>query len=230
MSPNRSYTRLTRRISVGTFCSHIRYPPFPYARLARTPEYLAQSITEARREGYALGVKLVRGAYHPHELAAHRARIVTRTPAVVDAPSAASSSSPQPEKSLSISPENLPPVWLSKPETDACYNSCVRTILSQVSADVSARTTTVGVLFGTHNWESANGIIDELARQRLGHRTSPAEDAPVCVGDEVAERVTLAQLYGMSDALTNHLVDRVHSSSPFVLKYIPYGNLTEVRP
>ena len=33
----------------------------------------------------------------------------------------------------------------------------------------------------------------------------------------------------MSDALTNYLVDRTRSSSPFVIKYIPYGALSEVR-
>lgn len=32
----------------------------------------------------------------------------------------------------------------------------------------------------------------------------------------------------MSDALTDHLVGRVRSESPFVLKYLPYGNLAEV--
>lgn len=32
----------------------------------------------------------------------------------------------------------------------------------------------------------------------------------------------------MSDALTNYLVDRTRTAAPFVLKYIPYGNLTEV--
>ncbi len=34
---------------------------------------------------------------------------------------------------------------------------------------------------------------------------------------------------GMMATLTNSLVDRVHSSSPFVIKYIPYGRLSEVR-
>ena len=33
---------------------------------------------------------------------------------------------------------------------------------------------------------------------------------------------------GMTAALTNYLVDRIHSSSPFVIKYIPYGGLSEV--
>lgn len=32
----------------------------------------------------------------------------------------------------------------------------------------------------------------------------------------------------MTAALTGHLVDRVRSSSPFVIKYIPYGRLSEV--
>lgn len=33
----------------------------------------------------------------------------------------------------------------------------------------------------------------------------------------------------MTDALTNYIVDRTSSSSPFVLKYVPYGALAEVR-
>ena len=33
----------------------------------------------------------------------------------------------------------------------------------------------------------------------------------------------------MTATLTNSLVDRVHSSAPFVIKYIPYGRLSEVR-
>ena len=35
---------------------------------------------------------------------------------------------------------------------------------------------------------------------------------------------------GMSDELTNHLVERARASAPFVLKYLPYGNLAEVMP
>ncbi len=37
-------------------------------------------------------------------------------------------------------------------------------------------------------------------------------------------------LVGMSDELTNHLVERAQASAPFVLKYLPYGNLAEVMP
>ncbi|TFK85683.1 FAD-linked oxidoreductase [Polyporus arcularius HHB13444] len=182
------------------------------AYLRRTPEYLAQSIAAARDGGYSLGVKLVRGAYHPHEVAAH---------------SAVASSSDQSTHSLSISPDAEPPVWTEKADSDARYNACVRELIAAVRADVGNATPTIGVLFGTHNWESANLIVDELVRQGLGQ---PDAQGVVHVGDEVAERVTMGQLYGMTAALTNYLVDRIHSSSPFVIKYIPYGQLSEVMP
>ncbi len=51
------------------------------------------------------------------------------------------------------------------------------------------------MLFGTHNWESAGLIVDELVRQGLAVQE---EGGVVSVGDEVAERVTLGQLYGAS--------------------------------
>ena len=34
----------------------------------------------------------------------------------------------------------------------------------------------------------------------------------------------------MSDGLTDHLVERTRRASPFVLKYLPYGKLSEVMP
>lgn len=33
----------------------------------------------------------------------------------------------------------------------------------------------------------------------------------------------------MADALTDYIVNRTRSSSPVVLKYVPYGALVEVR-
>ncbi|EIW65190.1 FAD-linked oxidoreductase [Trametes versicolor FP-101664 SS1] len=191
------------------------------AYLRRTPEYLAQSIAAARKEGYALGVKLVRGAYHPHELVAHPS-----TSATVDA----SLASPAMSTSLSISPDPVPPVWTAKADTDARYNAGVRALVAAVREDVArGGQLGLGVLFGTHNWESAGLIVDELVRQGLAVKVE-GEGGVVAVGDEVAERVTLGQLYGMTAALTGHLVDRVRSSSPFVIKYIPYGRLSEVMP
>ena len=34
----------------------------------------------------------------------------------------------------------------------------------------------------------------------------------------------------MADGLTDHLVERTRGTSPFVLKYLPYGKLSEVMP
>ncbi|KAI0641100.1 FAD-linked oxidoreductase [Trametes meyenii] len=189
--------------------------------LRRTPEYLAQSITDARAGGYALGVKLVRGAYHPHELEVHKAALQSR----IDA------TTPSGSHELSISPDNMPPVWLTKDETDSCYNSAVRLLVSLAREDAEKCSRgspgpAIGAMFGTHNRESANLVIDELEKQGL----ATTGQNGVWISDAAMQRVAVAQLYGMCDALTDHLVSRTRSASPFVLKYLPYGSLTEVMP
>ncbi|TFK85682.1 FAD-linked oxidoreductase [Polyporus arcularius HHB13444] len=193
--------------------------------LRRTPEYLAQSIAAARAEGYSLGVKLVRGAYHPHEIEIHRASSASRASVTTSSPRSGT-------HDVSISPDNMPPVWLTKDETDTCYDSSVRMLISLVREDVEACKRTgsppsIGALFGTHNWDSANLVVDELVKQGLAKNVG---DGKVFVSDEAMQRVAVAQLYGMSDELTNHLVERAQASAPFVLKYLPYGNLAEVMP
>ncbi|KXN86159.1 Proline dehydrogenase 1, mitochondrial [Leucoagaricus sp. SymC.cos] len=221
------------------------------AYLRRTPSHLALSLEDARRSNYALGVKLVRGAYHPYELAAHRSK----------------------DSSMSISPDELPPVWFRKDETDRCYNQCVKMLVNAVREDVSGsqhllpvsmsgndaeltpksdiaswtswlkgglsskdtKLPSIGILFGTHNWESAKLILAELVRNGL---TEPLpeergpEDGEVVVGiqPEVVERVAIAQLFGMSDDLTQYLVNRTKADTPFIIKYVPYGALQEVMP
>jgi proline dehydrogenase len=139
-----------------------------------TPNYLAQSLADAKANNYAIGIKLVRGAYHPHELAAHNAN----------------------GNSLSISPGPHPPVWETKPETDNCYNSCAKMLVDAIKADVSSESTTpsIGALFATHNWESANLILDELVKSGLAKEQG--DGGVLTVGDEVTERVTIAHLYG----------------------------------
>ncbi|OSD05698.1 FAD-linked oxidoreductase [Trametes coccinea BRFM310] len=212
LSQGRQHTQELQPLIYATYQAYLR----------RTPEYLAHSIAAARKEGYSLGVKLVRGAYHPHELVAHPS-----TSATADA----SMASPSVSTSLSISPDPVPPVWTSKAETDERYNACVRTLVGAVEEDVRVRGAgnppTIGVLFGTHNWESVNLIIEELTKRGLA---TADEDGRVSVGESVAERVTIGQLYGMTAALTSYLVERVRSPSPFVIKYIPYGRLSEVMP
>lgn len=156
-----------------------------------TPEYIDQSFKLARKEGFSLGVKLVRGAYHPHELSAH-------------------------ESGITISPDALPPVHLTKTDTDSCYNACARVLVSQVRLDVDESATRsgregkgggqrIGVLFGTHNWESCNFILEELARQGLASLETEQQRTVFAISDQVNERITFGQLYGRStcDLLSN---------------------------
>ncbi len=92
----------------------------------------------------------------------------------------------------------MPPVWLTKDETDTCYDSSVRMLISLVREDVEACKRTgsppsIGALFGTHNWDSANLVVDELVKQGLA---KSAGDGKVFVSDEAMQRVAVAQLYG----------------------------------
>lgn len=213
----------------------------------RTPAQLAHDITAARADGFALGVKLVRGAYHPHEIAAHASSppALLADSATLDAVTSPEVSAPAPAPSsevakkskskdrvtLSISPEPVPPVWLVKEDSDACYNACVAMLVGAVAQDLRARRTQqpgVGVLFGTHNWRSCDVVLDELVRAGLATRDavpllhggdgeSKVKEV-VAIPDEVCERVTMGQLYGMSDALTDSIVERTRTSTPFVIK------------
>ncbi|TFK28355.1 FAD-linked oxidoreductase [Coprinopsis marcescibilis] len=231
-----------------------RLQPLVYATyqayLRRTREHLAYSLRDAERNGYALGVKLVRGAYHPHELGAHAA--------------ARGGGADPAAKSVSISPDTLPPVWLEKGETDNTFNDCVKTLIGAVKDDVNleresrkvgtkSRGMGVGVLFGTHNWDSCHLVLNELVRNGLAEVVGLSEDVGVVLQEseglagsagkddgrfgakvrleaDVVERVAIGQLYGMCDDLTESLVRRTVSDAPLVIKYIPYGNLTEVLP
>lgn len=232
------------------------------AYLRRTPSHLALSLEDARINNFSLGVKLVRGAYHPYEVAAHHSK----------------------GSSLSISPDELPPVWVNKDETDRCYNQCVRMLLNTVREDIdqsqnpwiashligpdrtrcgtswiswlkeyvplnlaksvvpsailgsrNTKRPSVGILFGTHNWESAKLVLAELTKNGLAEALldeKRLEDNETIIGikPEVVERVAIAQLYGMSDDLTQYLVNRTKASTPFIIKYVPYGTLHEVMP
>ncbi len=181
---------------------------------------------------------------------------------------------------MSISPDELPPVWSHKDETDNCYNQCVKMLLSAVREDVSSgegdsasnniatgtnhaklnklwsswlkglaftgppathtKLPSIGVLFGTHNWESARLVLAELVNNGLAEALPEEprqEDGEVAikVKPEAVERVAIAQLFGtyatlissflltifwtgMSDDLTQYLVNRTKAPTPFVIK------------
>ncbi|KIY72746.1 FAD-linked oxidoreductase [Cylindrobasidium torrendii FP15055 ss-10] len=187
------------------------------AYLRRTYAHLEQSLKHARANGYTLGVKLVRGAYHPLETSSHQAHIAGKA-------------------SLSISPEPLPPVWQEKSETHFNYDSCAKLLIREIKKDILAQEQAktkgaprIGVLFGTHNWTSCKLILQELVDQGLASIV-PGTEETIAVPEAVTERLVMGQLYGMCDALTEYLVNRTQSAAPLVLKYVPYGALSEVMP
>lgn len=235
----REFNKLT--ISPASSHSSVNVQPLIYqtyqAYLRRTPEYLARSIVESRRENYALGVKLVRGAYHPHEMASH--------------PTTATSSTSSPAeglalKKLSISPDPDPPVWQHKSETDARYDACAALLINYIKSDIhdahngwrlwsrgrEADVPRIGVLFGTHNWASARNILELLTKPDIGlaEKIQEGGEEVYRIGEAATERLTMGQLYGMCDELTDYLVGKTRCSAPFVIKYIPYGALSEVMP
>jgi len=177
------------------------------AYLRRTPEHLRTSIKDAEEHSYALGVKLVRGAYHPHELQYYANTTRIQQP--------------------------MPPVWTEKPETDACYDECISLLVSSVQRAITFKGPDIGVLFGTHNRASVQTILAELQKSRLVEVTSDRTgdgDPALLMNREVVDRVAIGQLFGMSDELTNYIASHVMCPSPFVIKYVPYGALSEVMP
>ncbi|KAF8480788.1 FAD-linked oxidoreductase [Russula ochroleuca] len=181
-------------------------PPLIYvtcqAYLRRTPEYLARSLRDAASNQYSLGIKLVRGAYHEQE-------VMPNSP------------------SLSLTTNaSWPPVFTSKEDTDRCFDAAIAELVRAV-ANADGRGPRVGVLFASHNPGSCAKVLDALVSVGLA---THEEDGMVKLNDLAAERVSLAQLYGMSDTLTDRLATSVKSRAPFVMKYIPYGALSEVMP
>ena len=116
-----SYTAPFKHTFVGTIKFFLKHSIASYTHTSRTPAHLAQSFLDAKAGHYALGVKLVRGAYHLFESTAHAEHVGT-----IQASQRKFSSS------LSISNEELPPVWSEKEETDRCYNACARVLLERV--------------------------------------------------------------------------------------------------
>ncbi|EEB97499.1 hypothetical protein MPER_03168 [Moniliophthora perniciosa FA553] len=167
------------------------------AYLRRTPSHLQLAMKDAQENNYTLGVKLVRGAYHPHEVAASRDRTLGNP-------------------SLSISPEEHPPVWSVKEETDKCYDECIKLLIGWIKDDIQHKGRGQGI-----------GVLQGIAKEE---GVSENGESVVVLGDEVTERLTMGQLYGMNDALSDYLVQRTKSSAPMVIKYVPYGALSEVMP
>lgn len=124
---------------------------------------------EAESGKYALGIKLVRGAYHEQEAV--------------------------PNPRVSISPEGSPPVYLTKAETDASFDDCAKTLVDRISLDVRQNSQpSLSVLFGTHNTESCRLVISLLEQQGLAK--ADALHGTVCLSRSAALRISFGQLFG----------------------------------
>lgn len=124
-----------------------------------------------------MGVKLVRGAYHNLENTSHSESALGRP-------------------SSSISSESTPPVWQSKAETDKCFDDCAHLLVKQVASDFrKGASSSVGVLFGTHNRESCELVLDALEEEGAAVRLGK-EKTVFQISQGVSSRVAVAQLYG----------------------------------
>ncbi|KAG8977809.1 hypothetical protein FRB90_008660, partial [Tulasnella sp. 427] len=172
------------------------------AYLRRNTMHLLRKLELARKEGFVLGVKLVRGAYHAQE--ATRPSPYEPDVTAIKGYLANQSTEGFPQQKAG----SRPPVWDEKYETDAAYDAAASLLLDLL-------------------------ILNGLVSRGLATVKSRTEDGRIeklRIDNRVTERVLFGQLYGMCDSLTNYLASTVEASSPIVLKYVPYGKLSDVIP
>ncbi|KLT41511.1 FAD-linked oxidoreductase [Cutaneotrichosporon oleaginosum] len=190
-------------IVFGTFQSY----------LARAPYLLDMMIADAEANGYALGVKLVRGAYNVADSA----------------------------RWIKEGRSGTNPIWPNKPATDRAYNTSVSKVVETMARQLDGPNPELALsaVYATHNPESVEHVLNELERTGLvkrqvpkgaeGHMTGAV--APLVLRDDVRGKVFVAQLYGMRDDLTDKVAETLDSDGlPVALKYIAYGKLEEVLP
>ncbi|KIR58796.1 proline dehydrogenase [Cryptococcus bacillisporus CA1873] len=170
--------------------------------LCRQPTHLTHAIQHAEAHGYALGLKLVRGAYYLQER----------------------------KKWLNEGRLGADPIWPNKAATDASYDGSISTILTTLSSQLKSShpERALSVIFGTHNSESCDAICDELLKNGLAEKGT---SGLIRLKKDVRGKVRIAQLYGMKDDLTDRNAARfVNDGQPVAFKYIAYGRLEEVMP
>ncbi|KAG9015904.1 hypothetical protein FRB90_004244 [Tulasnella sp. 427] len=225
--PREKQSSLLSRSSTSSSLASSACQPMIYgtyqAYLRRNTMHLLRNLELARKEGFVLGVKLVRGAYHTQE--ATRPSPYEPDVTAIKGYLANQSTEGFPQQK----PGPKPPVWDEKYETDAAYDAAASLLLDLVRRSDAS----VGVIFGTHNHGSCERILNGLVSRGLAKVKSRTDDGRIerlRIDDRVAERVLFGQLYGMCDSLTNYLASTVEASSPVVLKYVPYGKLSDVIP
>jgi proline dehydrogenase len=120
-------------------------------------------------------------------------------------------------------------VWSEKEETDLCYNECTALLLDQLVLPSGLNTSPgIGILFGTHNKDSCDIVMNGLVKRGLASEDT-SKDSVLKVPQWVSGQVQLGQLLGMADDLTNYVSCRLDcEDAPMVLKCVPYGKLEDV--
>ena len=95
------------------------------------------------------------------------------------------------------------PVFGTKEETDSAFNNALEVIVDNIGHLV--------LFAGTHNETSCSLLVDIIEKKGLAKND---------------KRVYFAQLYGMADHISNLLANDGFN----VIKYIPYGKVSEVIP
>jgi proline dehydrogenase len=107
----------------GTYQAYLQrsvFTPFlciPY--MFSNLSHIESSLQHAKANSYCLGVKIVRGAYHGQELDHWR----------------------------ETNPKAPPPVWPTKAETDACYNTSKSLVMKQMADDARYHALLLAVVF-----------------------------------------------------------------------------------
>ncbi|KGB79361.2 proline dehydrogenase [Cryptococcus deuterogattii R265] len=171
--------------------------------LCRQPTHLIRAIQHAEANGYALGVKLVRGAYFEQER----------------------------KKWSDDGRIGADPIWPSKAATDVSYNGSISVIMTTLASQLKSPhpELALSVAFGTHNPESCDLICENLLKNDLAKEVG--ETKMLRLRQDVRGKVRIAQLLGMKDDLTDRMASKfVNDGKPVALKYMAYGKLSEVMP
>jgi proline dehydrogenase len=142
----------------------------------RNPQHITHAIEDARKHGYSLGIKLVRGAYHGQEISYHQKRLAAAKPG--------------------DEIESEPAVWLHKDETDRCFDDAAKFLIEHVATSLSSRSSQhpkLGLLFGTHNKQSCQHVLDCMIDSKLARKDT---DGRVKVKPGIESMVCFGQLYG----------------------------------
>jgi len=91
--------------------------------------------------------------------------------------------------------------WISWLKEYVSLNLAKSVVPSAILESRNTKRPSVGILFGTHNWESAKLVLAELTKNGLAEPLldeKRLEDNETIIGikPEVVERVAIAQLYG----------------------------------